>query len=450
MAQGSTPRRALLRHPAQIVVLAFLTATAVGTALLWLPFSSEGPGSATFVEALFTATSALCVTGLVVVDTGEHWTTTGHVVILALAQIGGFGIMSAASLLGLFAFRRLGLRSRLVTATETRSIGLGDVRSVLLGVVRVSLVIEAVTAVVLVSRLALHYEQPFPQALWEGVFLAVSAFNNAGFVLRATSMMDFVADPWMSLAVAFAAILGGLGFPVLLELRRHLHRPRMWSLHTKLTLATTSAIYALGTVLLTAQEWTNPATLGALTRPARLLAGFFMASATRSSGFNSLDTAEMTTGSWMVMDVMMFIGGGSASTAGGIKVTTFALLLMVIVAELRGENHVSVFSRRVPERVHRQALTVALLSVAAVVLGTVVLSELTHHTTDRVLFEVISAFCTVGLSTGITGELTEAGQLLLVVLMLAGRLGPITLGTALALRERRRLYEHPEGRPIIG
>ncbi|GAB7193220.1 potassium transporter TrkG [Kineococcus sp. NUM-3379] len=443
-------RQVVLGHPARIVVLAFSTVAAVGTALLWMPFSREGPGAATFVEALFTAVSALCVTGLVVVDTGEHWSTAGHVVILALAQIGGFGIMSAASLLGLLAFRRLGLRTRLVTATETRGLGIGDVRQVLLGVVRVSIVVELVTAVLLSVRLATAYDAPLRQALWEGVFLAVSSFNNAGFVLRDTNMVDFVADPWMCLPVAFASILGGLGFPVLLELRRHWRKPRTWSLHTKFTLSTTVTLYVLGTVFLTAHEWTNPGTLGRLSAPARLLAGFFQAAACRSSGFNSIDIGQMTTGSWLAMDVLMFIGGGSAGTAGGIKVTTFALLLMVIIAELRGEPNVTVFGRRVPERVHRQALTVALLSVAAIAVGTLLLTEMTGYTTDRVLFEVISAFCTVGLSTGITADLPEAGQALLVLLMLTGRLGPITLGAALALRERHRLYEYPEGRPIIG
>ena len=450
MAHGTARRRSPLGHPARVIVLAFVAVAALGTALLSMPFAREGPGRATLVEALFTATSALCVTGLVVVDTGEHWSTTGHVVILALAQTGGFGIMSAASLLGLLAFRHLGLRSRLVAATETRSVGLGDVRTVLLGVVRVSLAVEAVTAVLLTSRLALHYDRPPPEAAWEGAFLAVSSFNNAGFALRDTGMADFVSDPWMCLPVALAGILGGFGFPVLLELRRHWRRPGAWSLHTKLTLSTTTAVYAVGTAFLTAHEWSNPATLGALSRPARLLAGFFQAAACRSSGFSSVDVSGMTTGSWLAMDVMMFIGGGSASTAGGIKVTTFALLLVVILAELRGERTVSVFSRRVPERVQRQALTVALLSLAAVVLGTLVLSELTDHGTDRVLFEVVSAFCTVGLSTGITADLPESGQVLLVVLMLAGRVGPITLGAALALRERHRVYEHPEGRPIIG
>ncbi|WP_432485835.1 TrkH family potassium uptake protein [Kineococcus esterisolvens] len=443
-------RRKLLRHPAQVVALAFAAAVALGTALLWIPAARRGPGGADFVDAMFTAVSALCVTGHVVVDTREHWSGFGLVVILALAQVGGFGIMTSASLLGVFASRRLGLRSRMLTATESRGLELGDVRSVLVGVVRVSLLVELVTAVVLSARLFLAYEASLLDAVREGGFLAVSAFNNAGFVLRSDSMTGFATDLWMCGPVMTASTLGGLGFPVLLELRRRFRVPREWSLHTKLTLVTSAALTVFGWVFLTVNEWRNTATLGALEWWARPLAGLFQTTATRSSGFNSVDISQMNGGSWLVMDVLMFIGGGSASTAGGIKVTTFALLLIVVFTEFRGEQSVSVFGRRVAERVYRQALTVALVSLAVIVVATLVIVELTRAPVDAVLFEVISAFATVGLSSGLLMQLPDSCQVILAVLMFLGRLGPITLGAALALRERRRLYEFPEGRPIIG
>jgi trk system potassium uptake protein len=451
VVQARTPRRPhVMRHPAQVVALAFAAMVVLGTCLLLLPIARRGEGGATFVQSLFTAVSALCVTGHVVVDTREHWSNFGLVVILALAQIGGFGIMTSASLLGVFASRRLGLRSRVLTATESRGLDLGDVRTVLLGVVRVSLVVELVTAVLLSTRLFLAYDRSLPQAAWEGVFLAVSSFNNAGFVLRSDSMTDFVADAWMCLPVVAASFLGGLGFPVLLELRRQFRLPARWSLHTKLTLVTTIPLLVLGTLFLTVNEWRNPATLGALDWWARPLAGLFQASATRSSGFNSIDITQMNGGSWLVMDVLMFIGGGSASTAGGIKVTTFALLAVAVYAEFRGEPTVSLFSRRVPDRVVRQALTVALASVGVVTVATVVLVEMTRAPLDMVVFEVISSFATVGLSSGLLVQLPDAGQVVLALLMFLGRIGPITLGAALALRERSRMYEYPEGRPIIG
>ncbi|WP_106209252.1 TrkH family potassium uptake protein [Kineococcus rhizosphaerae] len=449
--EAKAPRRPrVLRHPAQVVALGFAAAVAVGTALLWLPPARRGEGSATFVEALFTAVSALCVTGHVVVDTREHWSSLGLVVILALAQVGGFGIMTSASLLGVFASRRLGLRSRMLTATESRGFDLGDVRTVLLGVVRVSVVVELVTAVLLTLRLLVGYDRPVASALWEGVFLAVSSFNNAGFALRSGSMTDFVSDPWMCLPVVGASFLGALGFPVLLELRKQFRAPKLWSLHTKLTLATTIPLLVVGTFFLTVNEWRNPATLGHLDWWARPLAGLFQAAATRSSGFNSIDVTQMNGGSWLVMDVLMFIGGGSASTAGGIKVTTFALLAVAVLAEFRGEPTVTLFHRKVADRVVRQALTVALASLGVVVVATTVLVEMTGAPLDQVVFEVVSSFATVGLSSGLLLQLPDTGQVVLALLMFLGRIGPITLGAALALRERTRLYEYPEGRPIIG
>jgi trk system potassium uptake protein len=439
-----------LRHPAQVVVAGFATAVLVGTALLALPVARAGEGRATLLEALFTATSAVCVTGLVVVDTASYWSGFGEVVILGLIQVGGFGIMTMASLLGLLISRRLGLRSRLTAAAETKSIGIGDVRGVLRGVATVSLLVEGVLALVLGARFALAYDVAPARAAYLGVFHAVSAFNNAGFALYPDNLMSFVTDAWICLPIAGAVILGGLGFPVLFELRRHARRPSRWSLHTKITLGTTALLLVLGTVFLTASEWTNAATLGRLDVRGRLLAGFFSAVMPRTAGFNSLDIAEMRQGTWLGTDILMFIGGGSAGTAGGIKVTTFAVLFFVIYAEVRGEPAVNVFDRRVDARAQRQALTVALLSVGAVVASTLVLVELTRIPMDEVLFEVVSAFATVGLSTGITADLPPFGQLLLVGLMFLGRLGPITLVSALALRQRARLYHLPEARPIIG
>lgn len=451
MTAGSAARRKrILRHPAQFVVLGFAGAVAVGTALLMLPVARTGPGGASFVEALFTSTSAVCVTGHIVVDTPTYWTGFGQGVILALIQIGGFGIMTMASLLILLTTRRLGLRSRLTAAAETKNLGIGDVRTVLLGVAIVSLAFEAVIAVILTARLATTYDEPFAQALYHGVFHAVSAFNNAGFSLYSDNLMGFTTDALICLPIAVAVVVGGLGFPVILEVRRALRQPRRWSLHTKLTLSVTGLLILAGTVFMLASEWRNEATLAPLSAPGKLLAGFFAAVMPRTAGFNSLDVSQMNEATWLGTDVLMFIGGGSAGTAGGIKVTTFALLFFVIYAEVRGDPRVTLFDRRVPSRVQRQALTVALLSVAMVVVPTLVLLEITGLALDRVLFEVVSAFATVGLSTGITADLPVAGQVILAVLMFVGRLGPITLASALALRERRRLYELPEGRPIIG
>lgn len=439
-----------IHNPGRTVVAGFAVGIVVGTLLLLLPIARTGPGGARPLEALFTATSALCVTGLAVVDTATYWSPFGQVTILVLIQVGGFGIMTLASLLGLLISRRLGLGSRMLAAAETKSVGLGDVRTVLLGVARISLTVEAVTALVLTVRFTTAYDHGVGTSVWLGVFHAVSAFNNAGFALFSDNLVGFATDPWICLPIAAAVILGGLGFPVILELLRQHRRPGRWSIHTKLTLVMTGVLLVGGTLFMTVAEWANPRTLGALDPAGRLLAGFFQAVMPRTAGFNSVDIGAMNTGTLLGTDVLMFIGGGSAGTAGGIKVGTFAVLLLAIVAELRGDPDVNLFDRRLSAGTIRQALAVALLSVAAVVGPTIALAMTSPYTLDQVLYEVVSAFATVGLSTGITADLAPWHQLVLVVLMFAGRLGPVTLASALVLREHGRLIRRPEGRPLIG
>lgn len=419
--------------------------------MLMLPAATEEGRSAGFVEALFTATSAVCVTGLVVVDTGTHWAALGEVVILALIQIGGFGVMTVGSLFVVLVGRRLRARAGELTEAETRHDGDGlDTRAVILGVVRTSVVVEATVAVILAGRFMLGYQEAPARALYLGVFHAVSAFNNAGFALWESSLEAFVADPWVCLPIAGAIIVGGLGFPVLWELRRSARRPWAWSLHTRLTLSASGLLLAGGTALFTLVEWNNPKTLGDLSVGGKVLAGFFHAVNTRTAGFNSVTTADLRSESLLGSDVLMFIGGGSAGTAGGVKVTTFALLAFVIWAELRGDRRVHAWHRAVPGASQRQALTVALLGVAAVVLGTWSLLALSHLSLDLLLFEAVSAFATVGLSAGVTTQLPTAGQLILILLMFVGRLGPVTMGAALALRTRPRAYDFPEERSIVG
>ncbi len=434
----------------QVIFLGFFGAGIVGTGLLMLPIAKTGLGGASFLEALFTATSALCVTGLVVVDTPTYWTGFGQAVILALIQVGGFGVMTFASVVGLAVLRRFSLRSRLVAAAEVKSLGLEGVGSLVRGVVVISLVIEAIAAVILTAQFAIGYGYGFGEAVWLGVFHSVSSFNNAGFALYSDSMMRYVADPVICLTMSAAIILGGLGFPVLIQLRRHLREPRLWSMHTRLVLWGTVLLLVLGTVYITALEWANPRTLGPLEWPVKLLAGFFQSVQTRTAGFNSVDITQLHEATWFGMDALMFIGGGPAGTAGGIKITTFGVLRFIIIAELGGGGVVDVFGKRLSRAVHRQAITVALLAVALVAGSTGLMLLITDHPMDKVLFEVTSAFGTVGLSAGITADIPPIGQVLLILLMFIGRLGPITFASALALRERRLLYELPKERPIIG
>ncbi|MBA3746032.1 MAG: TrkH family potassium uptake protein [Solirubrobacterales bacterium] len=438
------------RHPAQLVALAFATVALIGAGLLALPLARSGPGSASLLEALFTSTSAVCVTGLTVVDTPTYWSGFGEAVILLLIQIGGFGIMTLASLLGLLVARRLGLRSRLTAQAETKSLGLGDVRRVIVGVVAFSLAFEVIAAVVLTIRLAVTYDESAGQAIYHGVFHSVSAFNNAGFSLYSDNLVRFVGDPVMSLTIAIAVIAGGLGFPVLFELRRELGTPSTWSLHTRIVVWMTVILLLGGSLAVIAFEWANPKTLGPMSVPEKLLAGFFQGVQPRTAGFNSLNYGDMNETTWLVTDVLMFIGGGPAGTAGGVKVTAIAVLAFMILAEVRGDPAVHVYNRRIGGGVQRQALSIVLLGMFVVATSTLALLAISDQSLDRVLFEAVSAFGTVGLTTGITADLPSAAQMVLIVLMFMGRVGTITLASALALRTRPILYRLPEERPIIG
>jgi trk system potassium uptake protein len=439
----------IFRHPARLVLAGFTAAILVGAGLLWLPVSSTAPGSTAPETALFTATSAVTVTGLVTVDTATHWTPFGQAVILGLIQLGGLGIMTSASLLLLLIARRIGLRGRLAAQAETRTLDLGDLRRLVLTIVVVSVAVEALAAVVLSTRLAIAGRSP-GEAAWEGGFHAVSAFNNAGFSLYSDGLIGFATDGWFLITVALAVIAGGTGFPVWIDLRRHLRRPGAWSLHTKLTLATTAGLLALGTLAMTALEWNNPETLGGLGPGGRMLGGFFAGVMPRTAGFNAIDYAGAEDATLLVTDMLMFAGGGSGGTAGGIKVTTLAVLGLVVWAELRGDPEPRAFGRHIPGTVVRQALTVAVISINVVVIATLALMLTDDLRLSLALFECVSAFATVGLSAGATPGLSVPGQVILMALMLMGRVGPITLFVALVLRERELRYRLPEEQPLVG
>jgi Trk-type K+ transport system membrane component len=432
------------------VVAAFAGAILLGTSLLSTSAAAAGPGNAPFQTALFTATSAVTVTGMTTVDTAGYWSPFGQGVILALCQIGGLGIVTSASLLFLVVARRLGLRGRLATQVETQGRDLGGGRGLILFIVGFTLAVEALIAAFLVGRLWIGLDEPFGTALWEGTFHAVTAFTDAGFSLYPDSLAGFATDGWFLLPIAAGIIVGGLGFPVWLELRSRPASPSRWSLHTKLTLAMTGALLVVGVVAITALEWTNPLTLGAESPAGRVLGGFFSAVAPRTAGFSVVDYAHMGTDSLLVTDMLMFVGGGSASTAGGIKVTTLAILFLIVWAELRGEREVVGFGRGIPAPVLRQALTVAVIAINAVVLGTLAVIATNDVDLSSALFECVSAFSTAGLSIGLAPRLDGVGQAILMILMFLGRVGPLTLGVALVLRDRERLFTHPEERPLVG
>lgn len=433
-----------------MVVLGFLGAILVASIALALPFAQAAGAQVNPLDAAFTAVSAVAVTGHVVVDTATAWSPAGLVIILLFIQIGGLGVMLVASLIGLTIVRRYSLRSRTLAGTENRGVTTGDVARLAKGILITALAIEAAVALVLSLRFRLQYDDSWADAIGHGVFLAISSFNNAGFAPFSDNMIGFASDPWVLLPMCVATILGGLGFPVLLQLRRELRRPLHWTMNTNIVLAMTALLLVLGTAYIAVLEWSNPETLGPMSIGDRVLTAFFHAVQVRTSGFNSVDIGQLTSETWLGMDVLMFIGGGPAGTAGGIKVTTFAVLLFIILTELRGEGAVNIFGKRLSRAVHREAITISLLSLGAVMTATIALMMITHLDLDVLLFEAISAFGTVGLSTGITADLPDPAKVILMILMFLGRLGPLTLGTALVLRQRRALYELPKERPVIG
>ncbi len=439
-----------LRHPTRLIPIAFLVVVLLGTALLMFPGSSADGETAPLHVALFTSVSAVCVTGLIIVDTPVYWSTFGQVVILLLFQIGGFGIMTGATLLGLLVADRLGLGTRLVAQAETRSTGLGNITSVLRLIVLVTLVVEFVVAGVLALRLHFHYGETWGQAVWNGLFQSISAFNNAGFSTYSDSLVGFATDPLVIVPIMAAIVIGGIGFPVLFEIRKVGLRWDRWSLHSRITLLGSVILATFGTLAIFAYEQANMATIGTLGSAEKWLVAAFHSVSARTAGFNSVDVGQMHQETLAIHYLLMFIGGGSAGTAGGIKVTTFVLLGLVVWAEIRGTADTSIFGRRISTQTQRQALSVALLGAGAVALATLLLLTLTVLPMHVVLFEAISAFATVGLSTGITADLPVAGQGILIVLMFIGRVGTITVATALALRGRPAHFRFPEERPIVG
>lgn len=437
-------------HPTRAVALAFAAAIGVGTLLLRLPLAHAEGTAAPWLVAFFTSVSAVCVTGLVVVDTGTYWSGFGQGVILLLFQVGGFGMMTAATLLGLMVNRSLRLRTRLMTQTERSSVGIGDLASVARLVLVVTFACEAVAALVLGLRLHYGYGLPAAASAWSGVFHAVSAFNNAGFSIHEDSLMRYASDAWILVPVMVAIVVGGIGFPVLHDLRAKVADPRHWSLHSKLTLAATAVLLAAGFAVLLLFEWSNPKTLGPMPLADKLLSAAFASVSARTAGFNSVDIGALTHESWAVHYFLMFVGGGSAGTAGGVKVGTTAILALLVIAEIRGHTDSEAFGRRVSASAQRQAITVLVLGSALVTFGTQFILRETIFPTDQVIFEVISAFGTVGLSTGITAGLPPDCQLMLTLLMFVGRVGTITLAASLALGERRMPYRYPEEHPIVG
>lgn len=434
-----------LNHPARLVPAAFLAVILLGTLLLMLPLARSEGSSAPFLTALFVATSAVGVTGLSPVDTATYWTGFGQGVIYVLFHLGGFGIMSAATLLGMVVSRRLGLGRQVMVQAEARGIAAGDVKSVLRFIFVLALIVELLAIAVLTWRIMARGEA-FGQALWHAAFHAGAAFTNAGFSNYSEGYTLYASDALAQVPILLAVIIGGLGLPVIHDLRRN----KRWSLHTRLTIFGSVALTVLGTLGVLVFEWGNPGTLGGMAPWEKLLNALFHSVNTRSCGLNTVNNGAFTEETMLMTYALMLTGAGSAGTGGGIKVTTVMILILAVWSEMRGDPDTTAFGRRISPSVLREALAVTALAVGVLMVATMTLRALTDLPLNQLIYEAISAFGNVGLSIGITGNLNEPAQVVIILLMYLGRVGIVTVATGLALRPRRADFRYPEERPIVG
>lgn len=457
-------------YPARMALLGLGIAISVGTVLLMLPVARSGApmwpgnvpvavagpsiaGGAPLSVALFTATSATCVTGLIVVDTATYWSTFGHAVIAILIEIGGLGAMTFAALLAVYVAHRLSLSQRLVVAQITGALTMSDMRGFVIRIVRMALIVQLVFAIPLVIDFYAR-SKSLGEALQWGTFFSISAFNNAGFSLETDSLIPFATDPFIILPISILIVIGGLGFPVLAEIvhacktRRKRRWP--WSLNARLVVHGTIGLILTGWLLITLLEWNNLSQTGQYSVADRLLITLFTAISPRTAGFNSMDIATQSDVTWLVTDILMFIGAGPAGTAGGVKITTMLVLVFLVLTEIRAGQAVQLFGSRIGRSTQRAAITVLMIAFSLVVGATAIIMVLTPWGMDPVLYEVISALSTVGLTTGITPQLPIAAQLIICALMFFGRVGPVAVATVLTIRPDTKLYELPKERPIIG
>ncbi|MEK3789063.1 MULTISPECIES: TrkH family potassium uptake protein [Paenibacillus] len=435
--------------PPRILAGGFALIIFLGTLLLMLPIANTSGEPLPFLDALFTATSATCVTGLVVVDTGTHFTIFGQIVIAVLIQIGGLGFMTMATLVALVFKRRISYKERLILQEAMNQTSVEGIVALIRKVIIYSLTIEAVCAVLFAIRWA--FDMPLGQALYFGIWHSISLFNNAGFDIFGDfrSLTGYVADPFTNLISIFLIVTGGLGFVVLSDLVEYRSKRRL-SLHSKVVLTVTPALILVGMLVILIFEFVNPATLGRLDGGGKLLASLFQSVATRTAGANTLDIANMEQATQFFMILLMFIGASPGSTGGGIKTTTFVLLLGAVWAMIRGREDIVFFRYRLEQERVLKALSIVLLALFIVIGATMILSTTEDHHFLMILFEATSAFGTVGLSMGLTQDLTDVGKMLIIMLMFIGRVGLITMAYALGRREGKELYRHPEGKMIIG
>ncbi|EIW17679.1 MULTISPECIES: TrkH family potassium uptake protein [Pelosinus] len=432
--------------PYQILALGFAGLIVAGALLLMTPVASTTGQGLSFIDALFTATSAVCVTGLVVVDTGTYFSIFGQMVIIVLIQAGALGIMTMATLMALIMRRKIQLRERLIMQEALNHMTVSGVVRLTQYIIFATFLLEFIGGTIL----AIHwYSDLGSTGIYYGYWHAVSAFCNAGFDLFGSSLTSYVDDVTVNLTVTSLIILGGLGFTVIFDVWNN-RRWKKLSLHTKLVLITTFVLLIFGTVVILLLEMNNPNILGELSWKGKILASYFQSVAPRTAGYNTVDIGKMQDATLFFTIILMFIGASPASTGGGVKTTTLGVMIAAIWALITGKHDAEIFRRRINQNIIYKAFTVFFIAATLVIIVTMMMSISEEFSFLRILFEVVSAFGTVGLSTGITSSLTVHGKLWLIITMFAGRIGPVTFVLALALRSRKGAIHYPEGKINIG
>ncbi|QOS97283.1 TrkH family potassium uptake protein [Brevibacterium sp. JNUCC-42] len=436
--------------PPKVLVLGFALIIVIGAILLTLPIATNDGQGLSWINAFFTSTSATCVTGLVVTDTGTTFTMFGQLVILALIQVGGLGFMTLATFFALLMGKRISLKQRLLLQESLNQISIeGVVRLAKMLLIFTGL-IELTGGILLTLRFA--FDMPFAKALYYGMFHSISNFNNAGFDLMGefSSLTKYVSDPIVNLTVCALIILGGIGFIVMVEVYEYRNTKRL-SLHTKVVLTTTAILIVLGTLFIFILEFTNAKTLQPLPPAGKFFGALYQSVTSRTAGSNTISIGDMRQSSLFFIIVLMFIGASPGSTGGGIKTTTFATLLGAVWAQIKGREDVIFYRQRILPHMIYKSLTVTMIALFIVIVVSMILT-ITEPGKDflMILFETVSAFATVGLSMGLTPDLSDFGKIIISLTMFAGRVGPLTIAFALAQRNRKEYFRYPKGKIMIG
>lgn len=440
--------------PFKILAIGFLTVILTGAILLALPISTQSGEVTNFLDSIFTATSAVCVTGLVVQDTGTYWSTFGQGVILTLIEIGGLGFMAMSTFFAMVLGKRISLRERLVMQEAYNTFSLqgiiNHVRYMLLFTVSVQLF----AALILMTQFIPVYG--VGTGIYYGIFHAISAFNNAGFDLLGgfTSITVFNENKIILITLAIVINIGGLGYLVLREIISGVRAKRKlknFSLHAKVVLTISGILLTVGTIAMLIFEWNNPATIEHMTFGNKLTNAFFSAVTPRTAGFNSISNSDMSPAGKLLTMGYMFVGGSPGSTAGGVKTTTLGIVIFTLISVLKGRQDAEVYKRRISQSVVFKAMAIFMLGITIVIIGVMILSITEIGASfETILYEVISAFGTVGLSQGLTPTLSSVGKVTIAIIMYLGRVGPLTVMLALAGKQEKINYKYPEGKILIG